>query len=406
MQEGKMGFFNRIFGKFRTRAEPATVTVGLADFESLSCLGYTRLVDNPEVRICVDLISDLVSNMTIYLMQNTEQGDVRIKNELSRKLDIEPYLNMTKKSWLYNIVHTMLLEGNGNSFVLPDIRRAEGRSYIANLKPLQPYMTSIIQGTNDYFVSYGGKIYESDEVLHFVLSPDPDYPYMGRGYRITLSDIVNNLHQASKTKSEFMTDKWRPSVIISVNGMTEEFENDTGREAILKKYISETGGGTKPWVIPDELIKVDQVRPLSLADLALNDAVELDKKTVAGIFGVPPFFVGAGAFNRDEYNNFIQTKILSIANIVQQTLTGGLLIDPTYYFKLNYMSLYSYSLDTLANMGMNLYTRGIATGNEVRDLIGMSPRDGLDELVILENYIPQGMIGNQNKLNGGGEVGK
>lgn len=202
-----------------------------------------------------------------------------------------------------------------------------------------------------------------------------------------------------------MTDKWRPSVIISVNGMTEEFESEAGREEILKKYISETGGGTKPWVIPDELIKVDQVRPLSLADLALNDAVQLDKKTVAGIFGVPPFFVGAGDFKRDEYNNFIQTKILSIATIIQQELTSKLLIDPAYYFKLNYMSLYSYSLDTLANMGMNLYTRGIATGNEVRDLIGMSPRDGLDQLVILENYIPQGMIGEQNKLNGGEKNG-
>lgn len=401
-----MGVLSKISRKIKKRAEPGKITVGLADFETLGCIGYTRLIDNPEVRICVDLISDLVSNMTIYLMENTEQGDMRIKNELSRKLDIEPYTNMTKKTWLYNIVHTMLLEGNGNAFVLPKIRRTDGLSYIANLKPMQPYMTSIIMGIDDYTVSYGGKIYAPDDVLHFVSSPDPDYPYMGRGYRITLSDIVNNLHQASKTKSEFMTDKWRPSVIISVNGLTEEFESDAGREEILKKYISETGGGTKPWVIPDELIKVDQVRPLSLADLALNDAVELDKKTVAGIFGVPPFFVGVGEFHREEYNNFIQTKILSVANIVQQEMTAKLLINPNWYFKLNYMSLYSYSLDTLANMGMDLYTRGIATGNEVRDLIGMSPRSGLDELVILENYIPHGMIGNQSKLQGGEESGE
>ena len=395
-----------IFGKKRerakTRAEPKNVKIGLIDnFESLACLGYTPMIQNPEVRICVDLIADLVSNMTIYLMQNTDQGDMRIKNGLSRKLDIEPYTNMTKKSWLYNIVHTMLLEGDGNAFVLPKIRRTDGQSYIANLQPMQPNMTGIIQVDNTYYVSYNGKTYEPDEVLHFVLSPDPDAPYMGRGYRLTLRSIVDNLRQASKTKADFMTDKWRPSEIISVNGMTEEFESDTGREEILRKYISETGGGTRPWVIPDELIKVDQVRPLSLADLALNDAVELDKRTVAGMFGVPPFFVGVGSFNRDDYNNFIQTKILSIASIIQQELTSKLLIDPTLYFKLNYMSLYSYSLDTLANMGMDLYTRGIATGNEVRDLIGMSPRSGLDELVILENYIPRGMISEQSKLTGG-----
>lgn len=398
-----MGIVKKMAGKFRTRAEPKQIQIGLCDWESLSCLGYTRLADNPEVRICVDLISDLVSNMTIYLMRNTERGDERVKNGLSRKLDIEPYTHMTKKAWLYNIVHTMLLEGDGNAFVQPKFQKKDGETYIANLKPMQPYMTSILQGVDSYKVSYEGRIYDPDDLLHFVLSPDPDRPYMGRGYRVTLSDVVNNLRQAAKTKSEFMTDKWRPSVIISVNGMTEDFESDAGRDKVLKKYISETGGGTKPWVIPDELIKVDQVRPLSLADLALNDAVQLDKKTAAGIFGVPAFFVGAGDFDRDEYNNFIQTKILSIATIIQQELTAKLLIDPAHYFKLNHMSLYSYSLDTLANMGMNLYTRGIATGNEVRDLIGMSPLDGLDELVILENYIPQGMIADQKKLKGGDE---
>ena len=388
--------------KRQARAEPkaSTYLCSIDAYENLCCTGYTKLSKNPEIMSAVNKIADLISSMTIHLMENTQNGDVRIKNELSKKIDVNPNRYMTRKTFISSIVRCLLLEGDGNAVVQP-VYSGNILDDLVIVPPGRFYFTPEGYGYN---VSINGKVFSPDEVVHFVINPDPEYSWKGTSYRTTLKDVANNLKQAAETKKGFMESKWKPSVVVKVDGLTEEFSSKIGRKKLLEQYIESAEAG-EPWMIPAEQFDIKEVRPLSLNDIAIESSIKLDKKTVAAILDVPSFIVGEGTFNEGEWNNFISTRIRALCNALEQEMTRKLLISPNWYFRFNIRSLYSYDIEKLSRVGDDNYTRGIMSGNEVRDWIGLSPRDGLDELIILENYIPQGMIGEQKKLNGGGKDG-
>ena len=389
--------------KMKTRAEPTSRTVSWLcsqeAFDTLTCQGYTSLDHNPEIITGVNKIAKLIGAMTIHLMQNTDNGDIRVKNELSRKIDINPNTNMTRAAFIQWIVTTLFLYGDGNAVVYPQFRRG----YLRDLKPVPAAMTSFIpDGIWDYKVLINGAEYNPDEVLHFVLNPGNYYPWRGQGLQVALMDVANNLKQAAATEKGFMQSKWKPSIIVKVDALTEEFASPEGRSKLLADYIDTSQVG-EPWMIPAEQFQVEQIKPLSLSDLALADMVQLDKKTVASILGVPPFVLGVGDFHREEWNNFINSTIMPIAQMIEQELTKKLLYSPDLYFRFNPRSLYNYELRDMASIADDQYIRGIMSRDEVRDWIGLPPASNEEDLIILENYIPVGMIGDQKKLvqNGG-----
>lgn len=386
----------------QARAEPtqkrSVAFVSSADWDSIVSLGYTSLAHNPEIVSAVDTIARLVGSMTIQLMENTEDGDIRIKDELARKVDINPNSYMTRSNFVQWIVKELFLDGDGNVVVWPDTRRG----ILRDLVPIPPSLTAFIPDGWGYKAMIAGREYSPDKILHFVLNPGSYYPWRGDGYRIVLGSVANNLKQAADTEKGFLNSKWKPSLIIKVDALTDEFSKPEGRQKLLDSYIATQEPGT-PWLIPAENFSVEQVKPLTLSDLALVDMVSLDKKTVAAILGVPPFVLGVGDFKRDEWNNFINTRIMPLARMIEQELTKKLLYSPTRFFRFSSRSLYNYDLRDMAEVADEQFVRGIMTGNEVRDWIGLPPLPGLNELVILENYIPAGMIGDQKKLqqNGG-----
>lgn len=383
--------------KRRDAARPAIGLLIGADDDSICVPGYTSLDKNPEVLTGCRRIAELIGMITIHLMANTEDGDVRIQNELSRMIDITPMPYMTRKAWIESIVMTMLLYGRGNAIVIPHTRGG----YLRSLEPIAASRVSFNPiGYSDYRILIDGRSFRPDDVLHFTHNPDQLYLWKGRGLNVSLRAVADNLKQAQATKKGFLESKWKPSVIIRVDAMNETFASPELRKKMLDEYISTDGAG-QPWVVPGEQIDVEQIRPLSLADLAISDTVEMDKRTVASVIGCPPFLLGVGNYNQEEWNNFVRTSVRAIVTELAQEMTRKLLLSPNWYIRFNELSLLDWDLKTIADVYGELRKQGIVDGNEVRDRIGMSPRDGLDELVMLENYIPAERLGDQNKLNGG-----
>lgn len=356
--------------------------------------GYTRLSDNPEVVTACRRIAELVGMLTIHIMENTEDGDRRIINELSAKLDINPNPAMTRKTFVESCVMNLLLYGDGNSIV--KVNTHEG--YLGSLVPVAASRVCLNPiGYDDYSVTIDGRTYNKDDVLHFRINTDQSYLWKGRGFRILLKDLVNNLKQATKTEQAFFRSEYKPNLIVKVDANTDEFSSVKGRERLREDYLKTTQAG-EPWIIPAEMFQVEQIKPLSLADLAMKDSVVLDKQTVAAILGIPAFVLGVGQYSQKEWNNFVNTQIKSIVMGMQQEMTRKLILSPKWYVRFNIMSLLDWDLQTISSVFCALGDRGYVDGNEVRNKLGLSPRDGLNELRVLENYIPWDMSALQKKL--------
>ena len=360
--------------------------------------GYRPITSCPELMMCVNVYADLISSMTLHLMANTPLGDVRVRNELSRRLDITPSRYLTRAGLISVIVEALL--ARGNQITVPVYRSG----FLEELVPVPPSQVSLEQAPDGYRVLIAGKPTHPDTLLHFAWRPDPERPWEGRGVNFALRDIVAALRQADGTRLALLRSP-TPSLIVKVDGLTEEFASREGRAELRSQYIDASDTG-QPWMIPAEAFSVEQVKPLTLADLAIKDSLELDKRAMAALMGVPPFMVGVGAFSRDEYNHFVATRVMAVAKVIEQELSRQLIYSPDMYLRFNARSLLSYSISEINAVCSAMADRMAIRRNEWRDWIGLPPDQEMDELLALENYLPVEQLANQKKLKGGDPDGE
>lgn len=341
---------------------------------------YKPLMSCPEVQRCIGVYADLIASMTIQQMENTDEGDVRIRDGLSRLLDIEPHPNMVHQTWMSNLVRVMMTEGN--QITLPHY---DGE-YLQSLEPIAPSKVSIVKESRmAYHILIDGVKYTPDEVLHFVENPDPEAPYMGQGFKVALRDVVDSLRQTNATKNALMKSP-TPTLIVKVDGYDEEMRTPEGRSKLAQKYLYAEQNG-EPWILQADTFDVKEVKPMTLTDLAIDKTIELDKKAVAALVGVPSFLIGVGPFREEEFRWFVATQVMPRARVIQQVLTKGLLISPRRYFRLSNWSLMNYDITKINSVCRDMVDKAAMRRNEWRDKVGLPPDPEMDDMLILENYL-------------------
>ena len=390
-------------GRKRTRNKPqvsdkhvdhSLLKVWLTNGDILP-IGYKRLDDVAEIEAAALRISSLVASMTIRLMEVGEHGHTRIRNGLSRMVDVTPSPWTNRFNFIQLIVKNMLLHGNSYALVITK------DGYLESLDYMDPKHVHLLpdKETGGYRLRYCGVELQPSSVLHFVHNPDPKFHWQGRGISIPRASLADNLRQAQATRNEYLKSRYAPALILTVDAYSNSFREREKREEILKEY-TETSRRGEPWVIPAGEIKVEQVAPLSIKDLAIPESMTIDRKTVAAIFGVPACVLGEGEYSRYQWNSFINTTIMPLAINIQQELTRKLIHSDKWFFKFNPANLYDYEPGTMSTILQGLHDRGAATGDELRHATGLDPA-GLTEFRALENFIPYDAAGDQKKLNNG-----
>ena len=207
-----------------------------------------------------------------------------------------PNAYQNRKAFVYTIVSTLLTVGNGNCVVVP---RFDADGNLLSLMPARPSSVMFDDlPDGGYKIRVGQTVYSPDEVLHFAINPDPERPWVGRGRSVSLSSIVDCIDQANATKTALQKSP-APSIVMKVDGLTEDLSSRDGRQKMIDRFVDSNDRGV-PWIIPAETMELQQIKPLTVSDLAIKENLELDIKRIAGIYRVPAFMVGVGGFNREE----------------------------------------------------------------------------------------------------------
>lgn len=344
---------------------------------------------------CVELISDVVASLPIYVYQmNNGVRELARDSGLWWLLHTKPNSRQTPMEFFQYMTMNFIMRGNAYARI-----QRNSRGEAVALWPLaadQIQVTLLDDGALSYEYYYDGKIivYSQDTILHF---RDKGNGIVGMS-RLDYMRATNNLavNAQNLTNKLYANDNKRAGVFSIDKALTPE-QRAMVRENF--KGLTEAGG--------DDLLVLEagaKFEPLTLtpAEVQLLETRRFSIEDIARWFGIPSILIN-DLTNRVPYGNnddliqfFYKFKLRSLLVNFEQAMTARVMTvseRSAYTIEFGLDALLRSSLKERMEIYSKAVQNGIYTRNFCRQLENEPPMEGGDMLTAQVNLAPLDMLG-------------
>ncbi len=394
----KRSWFKRLFGNEETEKPSSVTEVRFLDGNNAVFTPYKGdLINDPDVRACVDAIARNGAKMNPKHIRNTDGLLENLQGNTYRLLAKKPNEVQNAYQFYYQVIANLELYNDSIIYV----QRDDKTNRVTGLYPLDFTEGKLFEYKDTLFVKFKfGRSKERyvpyDSCIHLTRFVGKDGIFGGSTTPIlkTLSmkhildeGIVNAIKTTSSIKG----------LLKSTKALLKPSDVKEMRDQFVKDFIDHNDkSGIGGLDATTDFIPV-KIEPATANESQMR---EIDDKVLA-YFGLNQNILQS-KYNEDEWNAFYESVLEPICLQMSLEFTNKL-FTPNEIFHGNEIRFESNRLQYASNttkISLLRYANNIMTVNELREVFNLAPRDGGDVILIDQNHSVMESEGESNEGEG------
>ena len=331
---------------------------------------------------CCELISNSIASM-----------DIQVKNRKTRrKIDIIRLNNifyknkLTKFNLLKNMMLDLLLYGNGYA----KLEKAQDGS-VVGLTYLPASQVSVFFNDNvdDTYFTYKGKRLLPSDLIH--IFKNTYNGYIGVGIIEFARRSLDLANAAEDSAADFYQSGLNINGILHAKEPMQKRQGEQALKALTGALSPSLGGQGKIRFLPFDLAL--EALSISADDAQMLETRQFNVQDIARYFNVPVSLLTENNQNAEAVMlQFLTQCLTPYMVLIEDELNRKLITDPDLYFDFDERTLIRTDMKSTSDYIKTLTDAGIMSANEARELLGLPPKEGADDLVIPYTDVDQNLV--------------